>query len=48
MEAQLVSGAISLKQTYLTSSDTVADALLFGDVADMIDIVWLKTVPIDF
>ena len=48
MEAQIVSGTISLKQNHLTSSDIVANVLVFGDVADMIEIVWLQTVPLNF
>ena len=48
MESQLVSGPISLKQTHLTSFDTVSGVLVFGDVATMTDIMWLQTVPIDF
>ena len=35
MDAQLVLGPRSLKQTYLTSSDIVADILVFGDVYDI-------------
>ena len=48
MEAQLFLGPISLKQTHLTSSDIVADVLVFGDVASMIDIMWLHKVPLNF
>ena len=47
MEAQLILDPSSLKQTHITSSDIVSDVLVFGDVADMTDIVWLKTVPLN-
>ena len=39
MEAQLFSVPISLKQTCLNYFDTVADVLIFGDVAAITAIV---------
>ena len=47
MEAEIVLGPRSMKQASLTSSDIVADVLVFGAVSAMIEIVWLQTVPLN-
>ena len=46
-EAQLILSRVSPNQTRLNSAYVVAADLNVGDVAAMMDILWLHTVPLN-